>query len=72
MINVIDAFDLQFVILIGTIIGPGTILLVLSESFIFVFGLNRLAAYLINFIPVVFFIVICFTLAPKKQVSISQ
>jgi hypothetical protein len=55
--------------MIGTIIGPGTILLVLSESFVFVFGLNRLIAYPVNFIPVVFFVVICFTLTTKKQVS---
>ncbi|KAK7080071.1 chitin synthase I [Halocaridina rubra] len=61
----------QLMVMIGTILGPGTIFLMLVGAFLAAFGLSNWDAFVINVIPILIFMLICFTLKSNVQISIA-
>ncbi|CAN8011727.1 unnamed protein product, partial [Ixodes pacificus] len=62
----------QTMLMIGTILGPGTIFLMLLGSFVSCFGVSNVTALLYNIVPVMGFTVVCFTCSQKVQIFVAQ
>ncbi|KAI3387463.1 hypothetical protein SNEBB_005912 [Seison nebaliae] len=61
----------QCILLISTILGPGTIILTIASAFRTVFHhLTLTESYIFGTLPAVFYIVVCFTTRPKTQILI--
>ncbi|XP_028966439.1 chitin synthase-like [Galendromus occidentalis] len=58
----------QGMLMIGNIIGPGNIYMMIVGSFVTVFSMQALHAMLINLVPLLGFIVICFMCKNDKQI----
>ena len=56
----------QMMMLVGTILGPGSIFIVLSGG-LEVVGLSTTLAFILNLIPIIFFIIICFYDKSKER-----
>ena len=52
----------------GTILGPGTIFLMLVGAFVAAFRIDNWTSFTYNISPIVTFMVVCFTLKSKTQV----
>ena len=63
---------LQIMMMTGTILGPGTIILMLVGAFSTAFSISTDLAMILNFIPMVLFMVICFTLKSDIQLFVAQ
>ena len=59
----------QVMIMIGTALGPGTILLMLSGAFAVAFGLTDTVAFVVNLIPIVLFVLVCLFAKPDQQIN---
>ncbi|XP_059620606.1 chitin synthase chs-2-like [Phlebotomus argentipes] len=57
----------QFVMMIGTILGPGTIFLMMIGAIVAVFGTSIWTSFLWNFIPLFFFMILCYFAKQKYQ-----
>ncbi|XP_045215162.2 chitin synthase chs-2-like [Mercenaria mercenaria] len=62
----------QFCLMISTILGPATILLMLAGAFVVVFKLTVLESYCLALIPAIFFIVVCIYAKPNTQMTIAS
>ncbi|XP_022698003.1 uncharacterized protein LOC111265514 isoform X4 [Varroa jacobsoni] len=62
----------QFMLLIGNIIGPGNIFMMMVGSFVTVFSIAIYKAMLINLVPVLLFVVVCFFCKDQKQIFLAQ
>ncbi|XP_022916126.2 chitin synthase chs-2-like [Onthophagus taurus] len=49
----------QFVLMIGTILGPGTIFLMLVGAFVAAFQLDQWSSFMWNVVPIMIFVIIC-------------
>lgn len=63
-------FVLQFMLMGGTILGPGTIFLMLVGAFVAAFKIDNWTSFYYNIIPIMFFMFICFTCKAEIQVPI--
>jgi len=54
--------------MVGTILGPGTIFLMLVGAFATAFNLDQWSSFLYNFIPILIFIIVCFLCKTDIQV----
>lgn len=55
--------------MVGTILGPGTIFLMLVGAFVAAFQMDQWSSFLWNVIPVLIFMVSCFLFKSDVQVS---
>ena len=62
----------QVVLMIGTIIGPGMIFLVLVGAVQVAFSIDLITSLIINLIPIMTFILVCFYLDSKIQLTLAQ
>jgi chitin synthase len=60
----------QSMLMAGTILGPGTIFLMLVGAFVAAFRIDNWTSFYYNIIPITLFIVVCFTMKSEWQVSI--
>lgn len=56
----------------GTILGPGTIFLMLVGAFVAVFHIDNWTSFYYNIIPILFFMFVCFTCKSNIQASVSK
>ncbi|XP_054734124.1 chitin synthase chs-2 [Anastrepha obliqua] len=61
----------QAMLMVGTILGPGTIFLMMVGALVAVFSINIWSSFLWNFIPVLCFILSCIYLKQKFQLLIA-
>ena len=59
----------QFVLMFGTIIGPGTIFLMLVGASVVVFGISNYQAFFWNLVPIFFYVLTCMKAKPKWQLK---
>ncbi|CAG0901858.1 unnamed protein product, partial [Darwinula stevensoni] len=62
----------QFMLMMGTILGPGTIFLMLVGAFVAAFRIDNWTSFYANIVPILFFMVICFLAKSKHQVIVAQ
>ena len=62
----------QIMLMVGTCLGPGSIMLMLSGAFSIAFGLTDTEAFIANSLPVIAFIVICFTCKSDIQLAVAE
>lgn len=62
----------QVVLMIGTVIGPGMIFLVIVGAVQVAFGVDLMTSLILNIIPIMAFILACFYLDSKIQLTFAQ
>ena len=65
----------QIIMFVFTIIGPGCIFIMISQSFLVAFGteiISETQAYIFNGIPLILFCIACLTMKPDNQIIIAQ
>nr|AUS84047.1 chitin synthase-1 [Tetranychus cinnabarinus] len=62
----------QGMLMVGTILGPGTIFLMLVGAMVAVFRMSNWDSFLFNLMPMLMFIVICFTCKNDMQILVAQ
>ena len=55
--------------LVGTVLGPGSIFIMLAGGLSIAFGLSNGWSFLVNLVPITIFIIICFYAKPKYQIQ---
>ena len=58
--------------MVGTILGPGTIFLMLVGAINSAFGYSMNDAFMYNLIPIIGFMIICYTLKSDIQLFVAQ
>ena len=58
--------------MVGTILGPGTIFLMLVGAINSAFGFSMNDAFIYNLIPIIGFMIICYTLKSDIQLFVAQ
>ncbi|XP_055854071.1 chitin synthase chs-2 [Episyrphus balteatus] len=61
----------QFMLLVGTVLGPGTIFLMMIGALVSVFSIDIWTAFLWNFFPLLVFVLACLYLKQKYQLLIA-
>lgn len=56
----------------GTILGPGTIFLMLVGAFVAAFRIDNWTSFEYNIYPILFFMFVCFTMKSEYQVSVKN
>ena len=59
----------QFVLMASTILGPSTVILMITGSYHSVLGLSIWQSYLLSLLPVVTYLVICMTMKSNYQIT---
>jgi chitin synthase len=72
-----DSISLPYIIyqgmlMFGTILGPGTIFLMLVGAMNAVFHISNWDSFVINMIPILLYIIICFTCKSEVQILVAQ
>ncbi|KAE8752755.1 chitin synthase isoform B, partial [Frankliniella occidentalis] len=62
----------QMMLMGGTILGPGTIFLMLVGAFVAAFKIDNWTSFYYNIIPIMFFMLVCFTCKANIQLAIAQ
>ncbi|XP_014282325.1 chitin synthase chs-2 isoform X2 [Halyomorpha halys] len=62
----------QFMLMGGTILGPGTIFLMLVGAFVAAFKIDNWTSFYYNIIPIMFFMLVCFTCKADIQLLLAQ
>lgn len=62
----------QGMLLVGTILGPGTIFLMLVGAFVNCFKVSVMMASTFNAVPVLCFVAVCFLCPQKIQIAVAQ
>lgn len=57
----------QFMLMVGTVLGPGTIFLMMVGALVSVFSIDIWTSFLWNFFPLLFFMVMCYFAKQKYQ-----
>ncbi|XP_063921349.1 chitin synthase chs-2-like [Zophobas morio] len=57
----------QIILMIGTVIGPGTIFLMLVGAFVAAFGLDQWNSFMWNLLPIAIFVLVCATCSSDIQ-----
>lgn len=56
----------------GTILGPGTIFLMLVGAFVAAFQIDNWTSFYYNIVPILFFMLVCFTCKANIQLLVAQ
>lgn len=72
-----DSISLPYIIyqgmlMFGTVLGPGTIFLMLVGAMNAVFHISNWDSFVINMIPILVYIIICFTCKSEVQILVAQ
>lgn len=72
-----DSISLPYIIyqgmlMFGTVLGPGTIFLMLVGAMNAVFHISNWDSFVINMIPIMLYIIICFTCKSEVQILVAQ
>ncbi len=62
----------QVMMMVGTVLGPGTIFMMLSGAFAISFGITDTQALLINLLPILFYMIACYFFPTSIQIFIAQ
>ncbi|KAB0798176.1 hypothetical protein PPYR_09169 [Photinus pyralis] len=62
----------QILLMGGTILGPGTIFLMLVGAFVAAFQIDNWTSFYYNIIPILFFMLVCFTCKSNIQLLVAQ
>ena len=62
----------QFILFFASILGPGTVILMLAGAYNTVLGTDLLRSYLLAIEPIIFFVLVCFTTTPNSHVLVAQ
>ncbi|NP_001034491.1 chitin synthase 1 [Tribolium castaneum] len=62
----------QILLMGGTILGPGTIFLMLVGAFVAAFQIDNWTSFYYNIIPILFFMLVCFTCKSNIQLIVAQ
>lgn len=62
----------QAMLMFGTILGPGTIFLMLVGAMNAVFHISNWDSFVINMVPIMIYIIICFTCKSEVQILVAQ
>ncbi|KAH9413306.1 Chitin synthase 2 [Dermatophagoides pteronyssinus] len=62
----------QGMLMVGTILGPGTIFLMLVGAVNAVFRISNWDSFIWNFIPILMFIIVCFLAKNEAQIFVAQ
>lgn len=62
----------QGMLMVGTILGPGTIFLMLVGALVAVFRISNFDSFIFNLIPILVFIIVCFTCKNETQILVAQ
>ena len=65
-------FIFQVMMMVGTVLGPGTIFLMLVGAFSVAFSISNNDAFLYNLIPIIGFMIVCFVMNDKIQLFVAQ
>lgn len=55
----------------SSILGPATVVLVVQGAFQYVFGMDAIGSLLLALIPVVIFVILCYTTKPDFQIAVA-
>lgn len=58
--------------MVGTVLGPGTIFLMIVGAFTAAFSISNWTSFLVNLIPLLAFMFVCFVLDSKIQLFMAQ
>lgn len=61
----------QLVLMIGTVLGPGTIFLMLVGAFVAAFQVEQWTSFLMNAVPIIFFMLVCACFKEKIQLAVA-
>ncbi|XP_062606375.1 chitin synthase chs-1-like [Saccostrea cucullata] len=62
----------QASLLVATIIGPATIIMMIAGAFVAVFGVDLMISYIASLAPVILYFIICVTCKSKIQLLVAQ
>ncbi|KAF4523723.1 hypothetical protein B566_EDAN011587 [Ephemera danica] len=62
----------QILLMVGSILGPGTILLMLVGAFNTVFGWSLGTSMLVNVIPIIVYMLVCYFATSKTQITVAM
>ncbi|VDI08202.1 chitin synthase [Mytilus galloprovincialis] len=62
----------QGALMLSTLIGPSTVVMMIAGAYLTVFQLNLLTSYAIALSPAILYMIICFTVKPKYQIMIAE
>ena len=62
----------QILLMVGTVIGPGSIILMLSGAFSMAFSLTDTMGMLVSLCPVILFVAVCFTCKSDTQLRVAE
>ncbi|CAG9769089.1 unnamed protein product [Ceutorhynchus assimilis] len=62
----------QILLMGGTILGPGTIFLMLVGAFVAAFQIDNWTSFYYNLYPILFFMIVCFTCKSNIQLIVAQ
>ena len=62
----------QFWIMVSTFVGPGTLFIMVAGAFANAFELPSLTCYILNVVPILLFIIVCFVAKPDTQIIFAQ
>nr|XP_039248815.1 chitin synthase chs-2-like [Styela clava] len=62
----------QLLLMAATLLGPATVILVIQGAFQFVFGMSEVGGLLLALIPVIIYVIICYTTSCDFQIIVAQ
>jgi chitin synthase len=58
--------------MVGTIVGPGTIFLMIVGSVCAAFKIDQWTSFILNLVPIILFMIVCLTTKSKTQLMMAQ
>ncbi|CAC5419944.1 CHS1 [Mytilus coruscus] len=62
----------QGALMVSTLIGPSTVIMMIAGSYLTVFNLDLLTSYAIALTPAFIYTILCFTVKPKYQIMVAE
>ncbi|CAG0880273.1 unnamed protein product [Darwinula stevensoni] len=62
----------QLLLMVGTILGPGTIFMMLVGAFVAAFKISNMTAFIGNIVPICLFMLVCLFMKSKHQLMLAQ
>ena len=62
----------QFILFFASVLGPGTVLMMIAGSYNSVLGTNLWHSNILAVEPIIFFVIVCFTTQPNTHVLVAQ
>ncbi|CAG2185864.1 CHS1 [Mytilus edulis] len=62
----------QGALMLSTLIGPSTVIMMIAGAYLTVFKINLLTSYAIALSPAILFTILCFTVKPKYQIMTAE